>query len=75
MERIRSALLAPPFEARRRFALHVTLLHPRFGERLDAAWRELESLRVDRRFEVKGLDLLSGSRAGLSYTGFPLRGA
>jgi len=75
VEHIRRRVLEPPFTPRRYFALHVTLLHPRFAERLEAAWRELEPLRVDRRFRVEGLDLLSGGRDGLSYASFPFLGS
>lgn len=74
VERIRRSVLEPPFTPRRHFALHVTLLHPRFAERLDAAWRELEPLRIDRRFRVEGLDLISGGSDGVSFAAFALRG-
>jgi hypothetical protein len=71
--RLRRAVLGPPFTPRGGLTLHVTLLHPRFGERLPAAWPELEALRFGRAFRVDGLDLLSGSRAGLRYEAYPLR--
>lgn len=75
VDRLRSAVLAPPFTPRRRLTLHVTLLHPAFGSRLDAAWPELEPLRLDRRFVVEGLELLSGNRHHLGITPFPFGGA
>jgi 2'-5' RNA ligase len=74
VDRIRRKVLEPPFAPRRHFALHVTLLHPRFASRLDAAWRELAALRLDRRFRVDGLDLMSGGRDGVSFAAFPFRG-
>jgi 2'-5' RNA ligase len=74
VERLRSAILAPPSTPRKRVALHVTLLHPAFGSRLESAWPELEPLRFDRRFRVASLELISGDRKSLSFESFPLRG-
>lgn len=73
VERLRRAVLAPPFTPRARLVLHVTLIHPAFGERAGAAWPELAALRFGCRFPVEGLELISGDRRGLETTGFPLR--
>ena len=59
VERLRRAVLAPPFAPRKRLVLHVTLLHPAFSERLPSAWPELEPLargatRPDHREVPKG---------------------
>ena len=72
VERLRRAVLGPPFTPRARLVLHVTLLHPRFGGRLETAWPDLEPLRFGRPFRVQGLDLMSGSREGLTYASYPL---
>jgi hypothetical protein len=75
VEKLRRAILAPPSTPRRSLTLHVTLLHPAFGGRLEEAWPELEALRFDRRFRVASLDLISGDREGLAFASYPLRGA
>jgi 2'-5' RNA ligase len=66
VEKLRRAILAPPSTPRTRLVLHVTLLHPRFGHRLEEAWPAFEPLRFDRRFRVESLELMSGSREGLT---------
>ena len=63
VERLRRHLLAPPFSARERFGLHVTLLHPAHGDRLAEAWPELASLRRPVSFVAERVDLISGSAA------------
>jgi 2'-5' RNA ligase len=73
--RLREAILAPPATPRRRFMPHVTLLHPAFGSRLEAAWPGLEPLRFDRRFRVASIELISGNRETLTISSWPLRGA
>jgi hypothetical protein len=74
VEKLRSAILAPPSTPRTRLVLHVTLLHPRFGHRLDEAWPAFEPLRFDRRFRVESLELMSGSREGLTTSSHPFGG-
>ncbi|HVH07467.1 MAG TPA: 2'-5' RNA ligase family protein [Myxococcota bacterium] len=73
VERLRRAILAPPSTPRTRLMLHVTLLHPAFGHRLEEAWPAFAPLRFDRRFRVDVLDLMSGSREGLSTSSHPFR--
>jgi hypothetical protein len=72
---LRRAILAPPSTPRRHLKLHVTLLHPRFGSRLEHVWPELEPLCFERRFRVASLELISGNREGLAFSSYPLRGA
>ena len=73
--RLRAALLTPPFRPRERFGLHVTLLHPAQGERLDAAWSEIAALPSRGRFRVATLDLIAGSGAQTRVLeSFALRG-
>lgn len=55
---LRAALLAPPFARRSRFGLHVTLLHPDQGERLEEAWPELSALELVGSFEVSEVQLV-----------------
>jgi 2'-5' RNA ligase len=55
---IREALLAPPFTRRGRFGLHVTLLHPDQGARLESAWAALSALPDPGAFEVTELQLV-----------------
>ena len=71
VERLRRALLAPPGAPRTRLMLHVTLLHPAFGHRLEEAWPAFEPLRFDRRFRVESLELMTGSREGISTSSHP----
>ncbi len=51
VRRLRAALLTPPFRARARFGLHLTLLHPAQGERLAEAWNEIARLAARGRFQ------------------------
>jgi len=55
---VRDILLAPPFTRRSRFGLHVTLLHPDQGDRLEDAWPELSPLTDAGSFEVSELQLV-----------------
>lgn len=59
--RLRERVLRPPFRARERFGLHVTLLHPAQGERLAAAWPELSALASPGAFAVRVIELISGA--------------
>jgi len=70
---LRDALLAPPFSARKRFWPHVTLVHPREAEHLEAAWPELAALAPPGRFDVDVLELVDAARNVVSR--FPLAGA
>ena len=73
--RLRAALLGPPFRSRERFGLHVTLLHPAQGERLDAAWSEIAAFPSRGRFQVAALDVIAGSGAQTRVLeSFALRG-
>jgi hypothetical protein len=72
VERLRGRLLAPPFVPRRRLTLHVTLVHPRYAERLPAAWPALATLHFGRSFRVETLDLMSGDRSGVRFHSFAL---
>jgi len=74
VQTLRRVILAPPSTPRTRLALHVTLLHPAFGRRLEEAWPELESLRFERRFRVTSLELISGNRDAITIASYPLRG-
>lgn len=56
---LRRALLAPPFRARDRFGLHVTLLHPAVGERTEEAWPALP-VAPRATFTVARVDLVAG---------------
>ena len=58
--RLRELVLSPPFEARARFGLHVTLLHPAYGFRLSQAWPDLCSIRAPASFAVERIDLVAG---------------
>jgi 2'-5' RNA ligase len=72
VERLRRAVLAPPFTPRGRLTLHVTLIHPDFGERAEAAWPELLALRFERSFRVERFELISGNRQGVETLRYPL---
>ena len=61
---IRRSVLQPPFQARPRFGLHVTLLHPDQGERLEAAWPALSELGAPGTFTVRSIEIVSGSGVG-----------
>jgi len=62
VQAIREAVLEPRL-ARSRFGLHVTLLHPDQGERVEAAWPALSGLPAPGTFTVRTIDLVSGSAA------------
>ena len=65
----------PPFRARERFGLHVTLLHPAQGDRLEAAWGEIAGLASRGRFPVAAVDVVAGSGAQTRVVeSFALRG-
>jgi 2'-5' RNA ligase len=55
---IRARLLAPPFTQRSHYGLHVTLLHPDQGDRLESAWPEIERLPPVDPFLVTELDMV-----------------
>jgi hypothetical protein len=55
---IRARLLTPPFTQRSHYGLHVTLLHPDQGERLESAWPEIERLPPVGPFLVTELDMV-----------------
>ncbi len=67
---IRDLVLAPPFTRRERFALHVPLLHPDQGERLEAAWPGFAGLPQVGEFEVTELRVVGPDNALLAV--FPL---
>ena len=58
---LRGLVLAPPFRARARFGLHVTLLHPAQGERLAEAWPAFAAIESLGAFVVESLELIAGS--------------
>ena len=58
---LRRAVLQPPSTPRQRFGLHVTLLHPRQGQRLAQAWPELSSFDAESSFRVERVELICGS--------------
>jgi 2'-5' RNA ligase len=72
VEAIRQLLLAPPFTRRRRFGLHVTLLHPDQGTRLDDAWPAFAALSPPGRFLVTQLEVVDADSAVLARA--PLNG-
>lgn len=55
---LRSRLLAPPFTSRSRFGLHVTLLHPDQGDRLESAWPVFAAITQLGAFHVTELQLV-----------------
>ncbi len=55
---LRSRLLAPPFTSRTRFGLHVTLLHPDQGDRLEPAWPDFADISLPWAFDVTELQLV-----------------
>lgn len=67
---LRARLLAPPFAARERFGLHVTLVHPAESALLETAWPELAVLAFRRPFAVDELELVDA--ANLVVGRFPL---
>lgn len=70
---VRAVVLAPPFFPRARFGLHVTLLHPDQGERLDAAWADLAATPTGATFRVAELQLVGSRHEVLAV--IPLTGA
>jgi hypothetical protein len=68
---LRSRLLAPPFVRRSRFGLHVTLLHPDQGWRVDSAWSAIEALALPGIFEVTELQRIGPANEVLETV--PLR--
>lgn len=60
IERLRSCVLGPPFSRRTRFGLHLTLLHPAQGVRLQEAWEDLSSLRIESSFVANRVELIAG---------------
>jgi hypothetical protein len=67
---IRDVLLAPPFTRRGRFGLHVTLLHPDQGVRLEAAWPAFAGLPPVGEFAVTELQVVGPDNALLAM--FPV---
>lgn len=61
--RLRCAVLVPPFTARARFGLHVTLLHPAHGHRLEDAWPALSELGGAAEFVADRVDVIAGRGA------------
>jgi hypothetical protein len=64
---VRRSLLAHPFATRNRFGLHMTVLHPDQGERLEDAWPELASHSGGGRFMVTQFEVI-GSHDQLLIT-------
>jgi 2'-5' RNA ligase len=62
---IREILLQPPFTRRGQFGLHVTLLHPDQGRRLQAAWDDLSDRSFRGTFVVKELQLVGAKNETL----------
>jgi 2'-5' RNA ligase len=68
---VRDLLLAPPFARRSRFGLHVTLLHPDQGDRLEDAWPELSALSDAGSFEVSEVQLVGPANETLLDVSLP----
>lgn len=68
--RLRGLVLTPPFTRRSRFGLHVTMLHPDQGFRLDSAWAAFEGMPQVGGFEVRELQLVGPDNGVLQA--FPL---
>jgi len=68
--RLRELVLTSPFTRRSRFGLHVTMLHPDQGFRLDSAWAAFEGLPQVGGFEVRELQLVGPDNGVLRV--FPL---
>ena len=68
---IREILLGPPFTRRARFGLHVTLLHPDQGGRLEHAWPDLSSLTELGTFEVTELQMVGSGQETLAVFRLP----
>jgi 2'-5' RNA ligase len=56
--RLRAEVLTAPFRPRRRFGLHVTLLHPDQGRRIEAAWPQLSRLPPPGAMRVREILLV-----------------
>ncbi len=67
---LRDQILAPPFSRRCGFGLHVTLLHPDQGHRLEEAWPAFERLPAVGPFTVTHLQVVGPDNAVLAA--FPL---
>jgi 2'-5' RNA ligase len=73
---LRRRILGPPFRARERFGLHVTLLHPAQGDRLAEAWPSFVSFQSPGAFLVESIELIGGAgRAIETLARVGLRGA
>lgn len=55
---VRYEVLRPPFAPRRRFGLHVTVLHPDQRQRFDEAWPEISKFPKLGTFLVSALQLV-----------------
>jgi hypothetical protein len=73
VEAVRALLLAPPFARRERFGLHVTLLHPDQGTRLEEAWPAFAALSPPGRFVVTQFEVVGPDNAALAV--IPLAGS
>jgi len=72
---LRRRVLAPPFQARTRFGLHVTLLHPAQGERLAEAWPAFAAIESPGGFVVESIELIGGAGRTIDTRAcLPLRG-
>ena len=72
---LRRQVLEAPFQARARFGLHVTLLHPAQGARLAEAWPTFAAIESPGPFLVESIDLIAGAgREILTHTRLALRG-
>jgi 2'-5' RNA ligase len=70
VSRLRESVLVPPFNRRGRYGLHVTLLHPDQGERLEEAWPSCKQLSPVGSFRVKQVQLVGPGNSLLAE--FPL---
>lgn len=66
----REAVLTPPFTRRSRFGLHITMLHPDQGDRLDEAWPSFAAFIPPGSFEVHQIELVGPDNAVIDV--FPL---
>jgi 2'-5' RNA ligase len=69
---IRDLVLERPFTPRDRYGLHITLLHPDQGTRLETAWPAFESLPAVGSFIVTELQLVGPDQSVMMT--FPLMG-
>jgi 2'-5' RNA ligase len=58
---IRQSVLRPPFVPRPGFGLHVTILHPAQGTRLEDAWHDIAGIPRPGAFDVSSLQLVGSS--------------